>query len=113
MGLQLNLDYPDLLQLIHQLSEEELQRLKKDVNNAIKANQKIPKLLQYLIDSFQLIEEAITNTQLNGLLYLIDFGHYALYQQSITGFSYQKSALYPYSIGIADIFWTLDERCGK
>ena len=53
MGLQLKIEYSDLLQLIQQLSIEELQQLKKEVNKTIEENQKAPKLLQYLIDYLQ------------------------------------------------------------
>ncbi|MFK7903481.1 MAG: type II toxin-antitoxin system antitoxin SocA domain-containing protein [Chitinophagales bacterium] len=110
MGLQLKIEYSDLLQLVQQLSPKELQQLKKDVNNTIKASQKTQKLLQYLIYNFQLIEESINNHQLNGLFYLIDFGHYALYQKSITGFTYQKSSNYPFSPEIEELLKSLNDK---
>ncbi len=91
MSLQLNLQYLDVLQLIRQMSIEELQQLKKDVNIAIKINQKNRLLLQYLIGYFKGVEKVINTNQFNALLYLIDFGHYALHEKSITEFTYQKN----------------------
>ncbi|MGB1241854.1 MAG: type II toxin-antitoxin system antitoxin SocA domain-containing protein [Chitinophagales bacterium] len=110
MSLQLEIEYSDLLQLVQQLSGEELQRLKKDVNRTIKAHQKIPQLLQYLIGYFKGIEEALNTHQLNALLYLIDFGHYALYEKSITGFTYQKSSAYPFSPNLKDLLKLLKNK---
>ncbi len=110
MSLQLNLQYADLLQLVQQMSVEELLQLKKDVNTAIETNNRIPQLLHYLIDHFEKIENPLSKNELQGLVYLIDFGHYALYEQSITGFTYQKTSDSPFAVRIEEALKELEEK---